>query len=89
MLRILAARHNDDVEAAASGERRMAKTGAALEQALDGNEFIVGGRFTIADIVLGGVLESARKYGTSPNSPVLLAYLERLDERPAKQLAYS
>ena len=89
MLRILAARHKDDVEAAASGERRMAKTAAALEQALDGNEFIVGGRFTIADIVLGGVLESARKYGTFPDSPVLLAYLERLDERPAKQLAYS
>ena len=67
----------------------MAKTAAALEEALDGNEYIVANRFTIADIVLGGVLESARKYGTFPDSALLLAYLERLDERPAKQVAYS
>ena len=67
----------------------MAKVAAALEEALDGNEYIVGDRFTVADIVLGGVLESARKYELFPDSPVLLAYLERLDERPAKQLAYS
>ena len=39
--------------------------------------------------MLGGVLESARKYGTFPDSALLLAYLERLDRRPAKQLAYS
>jgi glutathione S-transferase len=67
----------------------MAKVAAALEAALDGNDYIVGGRFTIADVVLGGVLESARKYDTFPDSPVLRAYLERLDARPAKQLAYS
>ncbi len=89
MLRILSARYRDDLEALASGERRMAKTAAALEEALAGNEYIVGNRFTIADVVLGGVLESARKYGTFPDSAPLLAYLERLDERPAKQVAYS
>jgi glutathione S-transferase len=89
MLRILSARHRDDLEALGSGERRMAKTARALEEALDGHEFIVGDRFTIADVVLGGVLESARRYGTFPDSPLLLAYLERLDERPAKQVAYA
>ena len=67
----------------------MAKITAALEEGLDGNEYIVGGRFTVADIVLGGVLESARKYELFPDSPILLAYLERLDARPAKQIAYS
>jgi glutathione S-transferase len=89
MLRILSARHRGDIEAAASGERRMAKTAAALEEALGDGDFIVGDRFTVADIVLGGVLESARRYGTFPDSARLLRYLERLDERPAKQLAYS
>jgi glutathione S-transferase len=89
MLRILIARHRDDAKGLATGEERMAKVAAALETALDGNHYIVGGRFTIADIVLGGVLESARKYDTFPDSPVLRAYLERLDARPAKQLAYS
>jgi len=89
MLRILIARHRDDAKGLATGEERMAKVAAALEAALDGNDYIVGGRFTIADIVLGGVLESARKYDTFPDSPVLRAYLERLDARPAKRLAYS
>jgi glutathione S-transferase len=89
MLRILIARHRDDAKGLATGEERMAKVAAALEAALDSNDYIVGGRFTIADVVLGGVLESARKYDTFPDSPVLRAYLERLDARPAKQLAYS
>ncbi len=50
---------------------------------------LVGDGFTIADIVVGGVLESARRYELQPESPVLRAYLERLDARPAKQRAYA
>jgi len=42
----------------------------------------------VADIVVGGVLESARHYDVSPDSRALRVYLERLDERPAKQRAY-
>ena len=83
------ARHREDEEAVAAARKRMAKIATALEEGLDGGEYIVGGRFTVADIVLGGVLESARKYKLFPDSPVLLAYLERLDGRPAKQVAYS
>jgi glutathione S-transferase len=83
------ARHREDEEAVAAARKRMAKIAAALENGLDGKDYIVGGRFTIADIVLGGVLESARKYKLFPDSPTLLAYLERLDARPAKQVAYS
>ena len=83
------ARHREDEEAVAAARKRMAKIATALEAGLDGNDYIVGGRFTIADVVLGGVLDSARKYKLFPDSPVLLAYLERLDARPSKQLAYS
>jgi glutathione S-transferase len=89
MTRWGASRYKEDAEGVASAEKRMAKVAAALEEGLDGNEYIVGGRFTIADIVLGGVLESARKYRLFPDSPALVAYLERLDQRPAKQIAYS
>ena len=89
MLRWGIARHKEDEDGVASSRERMAKVAAALEEGLDGNEYIVANRFTVADIVLGGVLESARKYKLFPDSPVLLAYLERLDERPAKQRAYS
>jgi glutathione S-transferase len=83
------ARHRKDQEAVAAGRKRMAKVAAALEEGLEDNEYIVGGRFTVADIVLGGVLHSARQYDLFPDSPVLLAYLERLDARPAKRVAYS
>jgi glutathione S-transferase len=89
MLRWGIARHKEDAAGVASARERMAKVTAALEEGLAGNEYIVGGRFTVADIVLGGVLESARKYRLFPDSPALLAYLERLDTRPAKQIAYS
>jgi glutathione S-transferase len=87
-LRLGIARHKDDSEGFASAGQRMAKVAAALEEALDCNEYIVANRFTIADIVLGGVLESARRHDLFPDSPALVAYLERLDERPAKQRAY-
>jgi glutathione S-transferase len=83
------ARHREDEEAVAAARKRMTKIAAALEEGLDDNDYIVARRFTVADIVLGGVLHSARQYKLFPDSPVLLGYLERLDERPAKQRAYS
>jgi glutathione S-transferase len=89
MTRWGAARYKEDADGVASAQKRMAKVVAALEEGLDGHDYIVGGRFTVADIVLGGVLESARRYRLFPDSPALLAYLERLDQRPAKQIAYS
>jgi glutathione S-transferase len=89
MLRWGIARHKEDAAGVTSAKERMAKITAALEEGLDGNEYIVGGRFTVADIVLGGVLESARKYRLFPDSTILRAYLERLDARPGKQIAYS
>jgi glutathione S-transferase len=89
MLRAYTARRGSDAEAEAKADARLEKVGEALAAALDGNEYIAGGRFTIADVILGGVLESARKYEVMPSAPSLLAYLERLDARPAKQRAYA
>jgi glutathione S-transferase len=67
---------------------RLAETYDALEQALTGREHLVGDRFTIADVVIGGVLYTARRRELHPTSPNLAAYLERLDRRPAKHAAY-
>ena len=89
VLRLYTARHGDDPETLVKAEERMAKVAAALEAGLDGEPYLVGPRFTIADVIVGGVLESARKYEVSPDSPPLLAYLEGLDARPAKQRAYA
>ena len=63
--------------------------GAVLADALATTDYLVGNRFTIADVVVGGVLGSARKYDVLPDSPALRSYLERLDGRPAHQRAYA
>jgi len=89
VLRLYTARRGDDPDALATAERRMAKVAEALESALADRDYLVSDSFTVADIILGGVLESAREYDVFPDSTSLLAYLERLDERPAKQRAYA
>jgi glutathione S-transferase len=89
LLRAYAARRGTDAEATAKAEARLAKAGRVLDGALDGHAYIVGDSFTIADVVLGGVLHSARKYELLPDSANVVGYLERLDARPAKQRAYA
>ena len=89
VLRLWTARRSDDAEALASAEAKMAKVARALEEGINGGSYLISDRFTVADVIVGGVLESARHYGVFPDSAPLLAYLEGLDERPAKQRAYS
>ena len=89
LIRMYLARRADDASAVEKAERRLTKAGAAVAAALDGGDYLVGDRFTIADVVVGGVLHSARSYRLLPDLPELRTYLGRLDERPAKQRAYS
>jgi glutathione S-transferase len=77
-----------DPDADAAAEARLRKVFDALGAGLEGRSYLVGDRFTIADVVVGGVCESARTYDVLPDSPGVHAYLERLDARPAKQRAY-
>jgi glutathione S-transferase len=88
LIRAYRARSGSDSEAQARAEERLDKAWAALAAALDGRDYIVD-RFTIADVVVGGVLESTRRFDLLPDEPNVLAYLERLDARPAKQRAYA
>src|SRR4030095_4040813 len=48
MLRAYTARRGSDAEEEAKADARLEKIGEALDAALDGSEFIVGDRFTIA-----------------------------------------
>jgi glutathione S-transferase len=91
MIRVYTELHAEepDAEAIAKAEARLAKVAAALAVALDGHDYLVDDRFTIADVVVGGVLHSARRLELMPESPVLHAYLARLDAREAKQRAYA
>ena len=91
MSRVYSERHagEPDAEQVAKAEARLAKAAAAVEWALDGHEYLVDDRFTIADVVMGGALDSARRFDLMPDSSALHAYLSRLDAREAKQRAYA
>jgi glutathione S-transferase len=89
MVRTIVTRRGSDRDDTAKAEARMRKAADVLVAVLAERDYLVGDRFTIADVVVGGVLESARQYDVLPDSPTLRAYLERLDSRPAKQRAYA
>ena len=89
MVRTIVTRRGSEPDATAKAEARMRKAAGVLADALAERGYLVGDRFTIADVVVGGVLESARQYDVLPDSPTLRSYLERLDGRPAKQRAYA
>jgi glutathione S-transferase len=89
MLRFYTAREGTDAEATTKAAVRRDKAMAVLADALDGHEYLVDDSFSIADVVAGGVLDSARTYDLMPDTPVLHEYLARLDTREAKQRAYA
>jgi glutathione S-transferase len=77
-------------EASAKAAARCTDAVAVLEGALSGTPpYLVGSRFSVADIVAGGVLGVAARVGTLEPSPTLAAYMESLGARPAWQRASS
>ena len=77
-------------EAASKAAARCADAVAVLEGALSGTPpYLVGSRFSVADIVAGGVLGIAVRVGAIEPSPTSVAYMESLGARPAWQRAAS
>jgi len=60
-----------------------------IQDRLQGREYIVGNRFTAADIVLGGVMNFGSMLGQLGDHPALQAYVKRLMERPAAKKAFA
>lgn len=59
-----------------------------LEERLTGREYLVGNKFSAADIVVGYTLNAAKQLGALPEEfKALGAYVERLLARPAFQKA--
>jgi len=58
-----------------------------LVQALEGRDYLLGARFTAADVVLGASLGVRLFTVMLPAEPALVAYNERLEARPARQRA--
>jgi glutathione S-transferase len=68
---------------------RFARGVEVLEAALAGDDHLVGNRFSVADILVGGVLSFARASETAELPPGIVPYLDGLEARPARLRAYT
>jgi glutathione S-transferase len=57
----------------------------AVAAALQGRDFLVGGDFTVADLLVASALGFVRKTAELP--PEIVRYLDAIEKRPAKQRA--
>jgi len=80
------ARESDPARAATATER-FGEAAALLERALNGHQFLVGDRFSAADVMVGEVLGFARNVGLLEPFPALGAYIDALYERPGYKVA--
>lgn len=60
---------------------------AAAESAIAGKSFVLGEQFSMADVVLGGMLRFLIGFRQIASTPTFTAYVARLDTRPAFQRA--
>ena len=77
-------------ERAQKARRRFASAAEAVGQSLDGDEYLVGGRFSVADVLISSALAFTSRAGfPQVLEPTLTDYVARLQERPAYQVALS
>lgn len=77
-----------DSERAAAARERFRKAVGAVADALDGDEHLVGGRFSVADILVGSALMFTTRAGLTDDVPPSLSdYVGALAQRPAFQRA--
>jgi glutathione S-transferase len=72
-----------DGEAEPPSRERFAQAATALQSTLAGREWLVGGRFTVADVMCASVLGGAHSRELLGDWPALGAYVERAEARPA------
>ena len=89
MSQIGAAEDVPTIEPLLENTRERAHAGFAfLEEALEGKRYLLGEEFSAADIMMGFTLVAGRVLGVlDERYPNLVAYLERLEARPALQKA--
>jgi glutathione S-transferase len=74
-------------EAAAAASARVVAGVAAIENALAGRDFLVGGGLTVADIVASEVVRIASRVGAITPEGAIAGYLAAMEARPARQRA--
>lgn len=58
-----------------------------LEVAIGAGPWLLGERFSMADLIFGGTVRYLLRFGMLESTPALSAYVERLSARPAAQRA--
>jgi glutathione S-transferase len=77
-----------DPERAAGARRRFGLAAGAVAAAIDGSEYLVGGQFGVADVLVGTALAFTARAGFADELPATLGdYVARLAQRPAYQRA--
>lgn len=76
-------------ERAAAAIETYRKAAAVVEQELASKEYILGGGFTFADLIVAGVLVFGAWLGMNDGFTNIAAYLERVHARPAYQRAHA
>ena len=59
----------------------------AMEGAIGEGPYLLGEKFTMADVTFGGTLRWMLQFGLLEKRPTFTAYAERLGERPANKKA--
>jgi glutathione S-transferase len=76
-----------DPQGSETAKESLLEAARVLEKALDGHDYLVGNRFTVADILVSATLAGVRRLDVAELPPGLNAYLDAMDARPAKQRA--
>ena len=76
-----------DAERTAAGVESYRKATQLIENELAGKEYLVGGKFSVADVVVCGVVGFGAYLGMNDGFSNIAAYIERLTARPAYQRA--
>jgi glutathione S-transferase len=58
-----------------------------VAKAVDPGPYLLGEQFTAADIIVGSTLRWGLMFGLLPTRPEFIAYVGRLEQRPALQRA--
>src|SRR5215469_13371852 len=69
------------------GYGRLADVLTALERAVSGSDYLVGDRFTAADVYVGAQIGWGMQFGTLEKRPAFERYWQRIRTRPAAERA--
>ena len=83
--RMVQVRAAQSPEAAEAPKAALDEAIAVVASALEGHDYLVGDSFSVADVLIASILGSIRRLGVADLPATLTAYVDRMDQRPAKQ----